>query len=103
MDEPCAKLTEDGGIKARIGAFQGQGILPVDAPADGGGGLPIRQAFDELENQHQGQACGGFRGLPGWRKEGGKLAILLERAQCIAELEAQRAFGKGGVGYTDRF
>jgi len=36
------------------------------------------------------------------RNAGGKRGILLERAERLAALEAQRAFGKGGVRHPSQ-
>ena len=41
VDQARAEFAEDGVVEAGIGQFQGEGVLPVDSPADGIGGLAI--------------------------------------------------------------
>ena len=98
MDEARAELAQDRRIKAGIGQLQGQRIFPIDPPADGIRGLAVRQAFGELQHQHQRQPGGGFGRLPGRGKEGRKLSILIEGAERIAHLHTQGPLGKCGVG-----
>src|SRR6266699_1169484 len=51
-------------VKARIAQFEGKCILPINALLNGFGCLSIRQAFNKLENAHQGEAPGRFCRLP---------------------------------------
>jgi hypothetical protein len=50
LDEACAELAQNRGVKARIGQFQGEYIFPVDAAAHGVGGLTIGEAFSKLHH-----------------------------------------------------
>src|SRR5580692_9986366 len=59
-----AEFAEHRMIKARIVEFQAQHILPIDASADGIGGLPIGKPFGKLHDADQGKARGRFRRLP---------------------------------------
>jgi len=52
-DQPGAELAQDGMVEAGIGEFQPQGILPIDAAADGVGRLAIGKAFRKLEERGQ--------------------------------------------------
>jgi hypothetical protein len=103
LDEPRTELAQNRRIKAGIGQLQGQRIFPIDPPAHGISGLPVREAFCELQHQHQGQSCRGFSRLTGLGKEGRKLALLIDGAKHISHLHTQGALGKRGVGNTDRF
>ena len=58
VDQAGAELAEHGVVEAGIGKFQGEGVLPVDPPADGVGGLAVGEAFDVLENANHGDPSG---------------------------------------------
>src|SRR5262249_29141585 len=59
-DQTGAELAPDGAVEAGVGPFQGEGVLPVDAGADGGGGLAVGQVLDELEDGDEGEPPGGL-------------------------------------------
>src|SRR5215210_2079345 len=63
-DQALAKLAQDGGIEARIGQLQRQGIFPINASAYGGGGLLIGESFCKLHDGHERKLSGRFSGLP---------------------------------------
>jgi hypothetical protein len=49
-DQACAELTKYGEVEAGFRQFQAEGVLPVDAGADGIGRLPVGQVLDELKD-----------------------------------------------------
>ena len=98
VDQARAELAEHGVIEAGIGQFQTQGVLPVDAAADGVGGLAIRQALDVLEDGGQGQPGGRIRRLAARGKQIGELVVTVERPEFIGDAQAEGALGEGGVG-----
>jgi hypothetical protein len=49
-------------IKAGVGQFQAQGVFPVDAAADGVGGLAIGQALDVLKDRGQCEVSASWAG-----------------------------------------
>ena len=58
VDQAGAEFAEHGVIEAGVGQFQAEGVLPVDAAADGIGGLAIGEALDVLEHGGQGEPGG---------------------------------------------
>ena len=98
VDQAGAELAEHGVIEAGIGQFQAQGVLPVDAAADGVGGLAIGEALDVLEDGGQGQPGGRSRGLAAGGEQIGELVVAVERSEFIGDAEAEGALGEGGVG-----
>ena len=56
-----AELAEHGEVEAGVGQLQAEGVLPVDAAADGVGGLAIGEPLGELQDGDQGQPPGGLR------------------------------------------
>jgi hypothetical protein len=54
LDQSCAELAQHRSIKARVGEFESQGILPSDATAHRICGLPIGKSFSKL---HDGHSC----------------------------------------------
>ena len=98
VDQAGAELAEHGVVEAGIGQFQGEGVLPVDAAADGVGGLAIGEALDVLEDGGQGEPCGRGGGLSAGGEELGELVVAVERPEFIGDAEAKGAFGEGGVG-----
>src|SRR5687768_1242477 len=57
LDQSATELTEDGVVEAGIGELKCEGVLPVDAGANGGG-LAIREVLGELEDRGQGEPPG---------------------------------------------
>lgn len=49
-DQTGAELAEYGEVEAGIGQFQTENILPVDAAADGVGGLAVGESLGELQD-----------------------------------------------------
>ena len=103
VDQAGTKLTEHGGIEAGIGQGQGQGILPVDATADGIGSLAVGQAFGELHHGNEGQLGRGFRRLAGLRKQVRELGIDVDGTKGVAHAHIRIAFREGGMGHAGRF
>ena len=100
VDQAGAELAEHGVIEAGIGQFQAQGVLPVEAAADGVGGLAIGQALDVLEDGGQGEPCGRGGRLAAGGEQLGELIIAEERAEFIGDAEAEGSLGEGGVGHA---
>src|SRR4051812_11681269 len=98
VDQATAELAEHGVVEAGIGQLQGEGVLPVDATADGVGGLAVGEALDVLEDGGGGEPCGEGGGLSAGGKQLGELLVAVERTEFIGDAEAKRAFGEGGVG-----
>ena len=98
VDQAGAELAEHGVVEAGIGQFQGQGVLPVDAAADGVGGLAIGEALDVLEDGGQGEPCGRGGRLSAGGEQVGELVVAVERSEFVGDAEAEGAFGEGGVG-----
>jgi len=65
--------------------------------------LAVGQTFHELEDGHQHQATGRQGRLPDIRKYGGKVAIIEQHAQFVADAHHGTRFGKCGAGYALRF
>ena len=79
VDQAGAELAEHGVVEAGIGQFQAQGVLPVDAAADGVGGLAVGEALDVLEDGDQGQPCGRSGRLAAGGEQLGELVVAVER------------------------
>jgi len=54
-EQPRAELGEHRGVKARVRQVKAQRVLPVQPCSDRVGGLPVGEALDELQHQHQRQ------------------------------------------------
>ena len=99
-DQAGAELAQDGVIEAGVGQFQAEGVLPVDAAADGVGGLAIGQALDVLEDRGQREP-GGRRGrLTAGGEEVGELVVAVERSEFVGDPETEGPLGEGGVSDT---
>ncbi len=70
-------------VKARIGQFQAEGVLPIQAAAYGISGLPIRQVLHKLEDRNQCQAPGRFGRLTMRGKQISKRFIGVNRSQRV--------------------
>jgi hypothetical protein len=57
-DEAGAELAEDREVEAGVVQLQAQEVLPVDAGADGVGGLAIGEPLGVLEGRDQRQSPG---------------------------------------------
>jgi hypothetical protein len=51
-----------------------------------------------LQDGGQGERRRGCRGLAEPGEQAGKLAVLVDRAERISNVEAEGSFGKGGTG-----
>ena len=65
IHESCAKFTQHGRIKPRVGQREGKQIFPIDPTANRIGGLNIGQPFGNLEDGNHGEA-GSAAGWPVW-------------------------------------
>jgi hypothetical protein len=98
LHESRAKLTQYRGIKTRISEFKTECVLPVNPTAHGGGGLFVREAFGELEDQDECQSPGCFGRLLACRKEGGKILVGIKDTQFITHDHIAIAMRKGSTG-----
>jgi hypothetical protein len=89
VDQSGAELAQDGVIEAGIGQFQAEGVLPVDAAADGVGGLAVGEALDVSENRGQRQPCGRGGGLAAGGEEVGELIVVVERSAFLGDAETE--------------
>jgi hypothetical protein len=55
-DQASPELGQDRRVEPWIRQVKGEGVLPVDAAADGIGSLAVRQSFRELEDRDKGQS-----------------------------------------------
>ncbi len=60
-----AELRQHAEVEPGVGQLQG--MLPIDAAANGVGGLPVAELLEELEHRDQRQAQGA---RPGWPRVG---------------------------------
>ena len=86
------------GSSTGIGQFQPQGVLPVDAAADGVSGLAIGQALDVLEDGDEGEPGGGGGRLAAGGEQVSELIVAEERAEFIGDAESEGSLGESGVG-----
>src|SRR5215210_525051 len=92
-----SKLAEDTKVKARVGQLEAEKILPIDPGPDRLSGLPIAQALAELHQRDQGQPPGWTGRLALLGIEVGKVAILEDRPEGVAQGQIGAALGKGGA------
>ena len=97
-DEAGAELAEDGEVEAGVGQLQAEGVLPVDAAADGVGGLAIGEPLGELQDRDQGQPPGGLRRLSPVGEQAGEAFVVVEGAQGVPHGQVGVAVGEGGAG-----
>jgi len=62
--EAAPELGEGGGVEFGVIELESEGVIPVDAPADGVGGLAIGEVLGELQDGDQGALPGGGVGCP---------------------------------------
>ena len=96
--ETAAELAQNRSVEARVGQFQSQQILPIDAAADGIGRPPVGQVLGELEQGHQRQPPRAFRRLPARGEEGRELGVGENRPKLVAQAQIGIATGKGRTG-----
>jgi len=97
VDQAGAELAEHGVVEAGIGQFQGEGVFPVDAAADGVGGLAIGEALDVLEDGGQGQPRRRSSRLPAGGEQLSELVVAVEATELVGDAEAEGPFGEGGL------
>jgi len=93
-----AELAENRSVKARIGQFQPQQVLPVDATVDSLGCPPVGQVLGELEQGHQRQPPRAFRRLSAMGEETCELGVGEDRPEAVAQEQIGIALGKGCTG-----
>src|SRR5512135_621530 len=96
--EATAELGEDGEVEAGVVELEPEGVLPVDATADGVGGPAIGEILGELHHRDQGELPWGQAGLPAPGIEVGEVAVAEDRAEVVAEPEIGISLGEGGTG-----
>jgi hypothetical protein len=85
-------------VESGVVELEPEGILPVDASADGVGGLAIGEVLGELQHGDQGEPPRGQCGLPAPGVEVGEVAIAEHGSELVAEPEVGIALGEGGAG-----
>ena len=85
-------------VEAGVGQGQAQGVLPVDPAPHGIGGLTVGQALQVLQDGGQGEHRRGRRGLAELGEQAGKLAVLVDRAERVGNVEAEGSLGESGAG-----
>ena len=96
--EAAAELGEDGEVESGVVELEAEGVLPVDAAADGVGGLSIGEVLGELHDGDQGEPPGGQCGLSAPGVEVGEVAVAEDGAEFVAEPEVGIPLGEGGAG-----
>jgi hypothetical protein len=94
----AAELGEDGEIEAGIIELESEGVFPVDAAADGVGGLAIGEVLGELQDRDPGELPGWQRGLATPGVEVGEVSVAEDGPEPVAESEVGVALGEGGAG-----
>ena len=96
--QAAAELGEDGEVEAGVVELEAEGVLPVDAAADGIGGPSIGEVLGELHDGDQGEPPGRQRGLPAPGVEVGEVAVAEDVPELVAEPEVGIPLGEGGAG-----
>ena len=99
MGEPAvATIVPPREVNAGVRQLKAEGILPIQAAADGIGGLAVGASLDVWHDHHQRETPGcDFDGTPlGWIAIGTKL-IIIECAELGPELHRAVALGKGDL------
>ena len=97
FNQAGSEFTQHRMIKTGVSQREPQSVLPIDPSAHGIGSLTIRQAFHVLQDRRQGEHRRGCRGLANLGEQSGKLAVLIDRAERVGNVEAERPFGKGST------
>jgi len=88
-------MTEQSGIiPANRPSFHDSNILPIQLPTDGISGVTTRQVPQELHDTDQSHLLRGQGSLSILTEQMGKVCILLERAQFIAQADIELPFEK---------
>ena len=86
-------------MEARISEGQSEDIFPINAAADGIGGLAIREAFSKLEDRDQCQARWRLCGLTARREERCKLRVVVDSAETVGHLHVDVPARERGTGH----
>jgi hypothetical protein len=78
IDQTCAKLTQNRGVKAGIGEREGKQVLPVNPAANCLSDLCIGQPLSELQNYNERQASRVLARLAGMGEELLNVGIMEE-------------------------
>jgi hypothetical protein len=101
-EQPRAELGEHRGIEARVTKVEAQRVLPIQPCSHRVGGLPVGEALDELQYQHQRQPRRRPRRPPPCREQLGELLISEQRAKRIAGAHHQASLGERRPGNPRR-
>ena len=96
--EAAAELGEGGEVESGVVELEAEGVLPVDAAADGVGGLAIGEVLGELHDGDQGELPGGQCGLSAPGVEVGEVGVAEDGSEFVAEPEVGIPLGEGGAG-----
>jgi hypothetical protein len=96
--EPGSELGEDGEVEAGVGQFKPEQVFPVDAAANGIGGLSVGKSFGELEDQNQCESPGGLGGLTLGGEEVSEALIVVKGAELVAKENGGMTVREGGGG-----
>ena len=97
VDQPGSEFAEHRVIKAGVGQFQAQRVLPVDAGQDGMNGLTVGEILKELKDGDQREFPGCDGGLAGGGEEGGEILVGVDRAELVTESGDGVAFWENGT------
>ena len=91
-----AKIIEQREVEPWIHQVEAERTFPVQAAADGSGGLAIGEPFNVWHHHHEGQATerGDFHGTPGGRIQIGKEFIVIEGAELGTQGDVEVTFGE---------
>src|SRR4051794_38707800 len=95
-EQTIPKLGQDREVEARIGEFQAEQVLQVDAGSDGIGSLAVGKILQKLHNQDEGETGGGVGRLTALRKHVGKEWIRVDGTQLVIQAHVDIAFGESG-------
>jgi hypothetical protein len=101
-EQPRAELGEHRGVKAGVVQVKAQCVLPVQPCSHRVGGLPVGEALDELQHQHQRQPRRRPRRTSPCREQLGELLVGEQRAQRIAGAHRQASLGERRPGNPQR-
>ena len=102
-NQSTAELRQHRGIEPGIGQLEGQGIFPVDATANGVGGLAIDEPFGVLQHEDQGQTPRSQGRTTTRGEERGKGGVFVEHPQVIAQPQAGITVREGRMSHARGF
>ena len=98
-DQPSPERAQDRGSKARILKRECEGLFPVQARPNGVGSLAVGATFAELQHAGEREAEGGLSRLTDLGEERGKVLVVVDHAEVVADEHVGIvAFGEGSAG-----